>query len=840
MIRRTRSELEIQRYAEDEDDEDFSDIFGKVAIGAETAESESGSERGALMLHSKMSNNSWLGDDDDDEDDPFAQLEQGFDEMDLQANIARDKYARLCTQVEGLVGSLKTSQSEDMLADLSEELMEVLAESPDTKGVIISAHGMLPILEILETCSRRDVILRLLKVVNFIILNDVEIQENLCFVGGIPIISKFAYKRYSSEIRLEAAAFVRQMYQTSTLTLQMFVSCGGLNVLVEFLEEDYEAERDLVLIGVNGVWSVFELQGPTPKNDFCRIFSRSAVLYPLSLVLNRVLDEESELAELCEGRIVNIFYLFSQAENHVKEVVADRMVLKRVLKDLKRMAPAHQITMLKFIKNLSMLSTTLDTLQNSNAIDVLTDLLSSSMNEPHFREISNQVLNTMYNLCRLSKTRQEDAALNGIIPLLLRVVKTERPLKEFALPILCDMAHSGKIGRKILWQNRGLPFYISLLSDPYWQVTALDAIFIWLQEEMAKVEEHLLDGTFNEAIVKCFTTSKANAFENLLEPLQKLLRLSPLVAASLARPDLFSRILQKLRHHKAVIRLNLLRIVRSICDAQSDNQCELIRRHDLFEAIQRLAEYDSAVLVRNMADELVKSSLERSSQFQGGRRSSSSSGSTPTKSTITTTVTMTSDNHSRRRTNVLPRIDNHAHVAPPRTPISSSHAITPPSRLTPSHSRSRSSIQSASMYDGRARDTRPPRSGRLSDGVPFRPSLVRESSSNSSIVRSIGSIRGESNVSSVRSSRLPRTSSTKQQSKAGIAAGNATAKGGSGSRQRAEVELDVNGKEPDKEKDNYKEKERGLRRERVDTPPSPASPAHLPPGAANVHSRRRR
>ena len=53
------------------------------------------------------------------------------------------------------------------------------------------------------------------------------------------------------------------------------------------------------------------------------------MLYPLSLVLNRVLDEEGELAELCEGRIVNIFYLFSQAENHVKEMVADRMVLKR-------------------------------------------------------------------------------------------------------------------------------------------------------------------------------------------------------------------------------------------------------------------------------------------------------------------------------------------------------------------------------------------------------------------------------------------------------------------------------------------------------------------------------
>jgi hypothetical protein len=68
-------------------------------------------------------------------------------------------------------------------------------------------------------------------------------------------------------------------------------------------------------------------QGPTPKNDFCRIFSRSSILYPLSLVLNKVLDEQSELAELIEGRIVNIFYIFSQAENYVKEIIADRKVL---------------------------------------------------------------------------------------------------------------------------------------------------------------------------------------------------------------------------------------------------------------------------------------------------------------------------------------------------------------------------------------------------------------------------------------------------------------------------------------------------------------------------------
>ena len=187
-MRRTRSSVEIQRYAEDEDDEDFSDIFGNDDAIIERDESDRGSEDGvgALMLHSKLSNNSWLG-DEDDEDDPFASLEQGFDEMDLQANIARDKHARLCTLVEGLVSSLKVREEEDVLADLSEQLvsnnprlslgvgftnfikLDILFESEEAKGLIISAHGMLPILEILEPCtvkSRQSTILRLLKVVN--------------------------------------------------------------------------------------------------------------------------------------------------------------------------------------------------------------------------------------------------------------------------------------------------------------------------------------------------------------------------------------------------------------------------------------------------------------------------------------------------------------------------------------------------------------------------------------------------------------------------------------------------------------------------------------------------
>ena len=161
------------------------------------------------------------------------------------------------------------------------------------------------------------------------------------------------------------------------------------------------------------------------------------------------------------------------------------------------MAPPHQITMLKFIKNLSSLSSTHEALQNSNAIDILIELLKSTRQKdamsrsqqrsasdparlpPFHREISNQILNTMYNLCRHNKSRQEEAALSDIIPLLKEVVREGGPLKEFALPVLLEMVNSGKVARKMLWDAKGLAFYVSLLGDRNWAVTALDAIFVW-------------------------------------------------------------------------------------------------------------------------------------------------------------------------------------------------------------------------------------------------------------------------------------------------------------------------------------------------------------------------
>lgn len=131
------------------------------------------------------------------------------------------------------------------------------------------------------------------------------------------------------------------------------------------------------------------------------------------------------------------------------------------------------------------------------------------------------------------------------------------------------------------------------------------------------MDNHPDKPSFTDAMVKCLTYSKANAFENILEPLQKLLRLSPPIASTLARPDLFTKIGQKLHHNKAAVRLNLLRIISSICDS-SDEQGGLLVGYGLLDKIGEL-ENDPAILVRDMAGKLIRSS-ERNEAFALGKR----------------------------------------------------------------------------------------------------------------------------------------------------------------------------------------------------------------------------
>ena len=151
---------------------------------------------------------------------------------------------------------------------------------------------------------------------------------------------------------------------------------------------------------------------------------------------------------------------------------------------------------------------------------------------------------------------------------------------------------------------------------------------IFRAQAESRVFEQLKLPSAMSCIIRAFTTSKANSFVNLLEPLFKLLRLNQDLACLMAKPEVFQRLLEGLRLKKAIVRLNLLRILRTICDVHP-NRHELIRQYDLFDAVEKLAENDKAVLVKELAKEIMSQRwMERSVSSTGSDSRSDSVGST--------------------------------------------------------------------------------------------------------------------------------------------------------------------------------------------------------------------
>ncbi|KAG0358978.1 hypothetical protein BGZ54_010196, partial [Gamsiella multidivaricata] len=604
---------EFKHYREEEED-DFSDLFEDEESQRAIYQDE------GLTLQTRLSNHSWFGNDaDSDEEDPFAEVDEGFDEIDLEANIAREKYARICNTIAEQFRLLEHQRTEKQLEVVCDRLMTLLSEHPDMRGPMIANHGAIPLLDLIENCNQQSLILKLLNILNLVIRNDFALQESLCLVGAIPVLIRYTSKRYGKDIQLAAAIFIQQICHTNSLTLQMFISCRGLRVLIDFLQGNYATQKELVWIAVNGIHSVFNLQSLTPRNDFCRLLAKQGLLDPLSATLyNTIRDPQgSDYTE----KIVQVLLIFSQGDSPVKELLATRQIVHRMLTSLQSLPANLCVMMLKCIKNISMNSNTLDILQNASAIHTLVQVLGERTG-PFATDVCNHVLTTLFNLCRINKSRQEEAAQAGIIPHLQQIAESSSPLKQFALPILCDMAHAGRACRNILWNNDCLPVYLRLFKDPYWQMNAMDAVLVWLQDETADVEQVLLQPSSLNLFVQAFLTAKANSFENILEPFYKIIRISPAIACGIAVPGLFQRLLDRLAHPKAVVRLNLLRILRAIFDVHPE-RLQLVVRYGISDVVMKIAEGDSAVLVKELAKEILDAFEESDSEAAQSRKENS-------------------------------------------------------------------------------------------------------------------------------------------------------------------------------------------------------------------------
>lgn len=586
-------------------DDDWDDFDLTPVRNSDDSSSSSLGGLGGIDFAAKLQQFNAPKDEESEEEDGFDNI---FDEEDFQAG--RDNFLALSNEVSQLLQLLAPSNDSDIIQSASSELILLFSENPYEKSRLIRRFGVIQILELLETTSTNNLYC-IIQLVNQIVEGNREIQENFCLVGGIPTILHFADSRFPKDIRLEVARFVKLVCSGSSLTHQMFIACRGLPSLVGFLEtSNYLSDKDLVFMATDGIQSVFELQSSTPKNDFCRLFIKYNTLKFLANALLNAIRDTNPDTEPYKCKLLDILLYFSAGDAIVKSKMADDTpggvlgVLFTCVELLKAATtPTYLVTLVKSIKQLSTDSTTYTPLQNVGAVPRLVTLFKAPAHIVESQDLINQLVSSLYNLTRIDRVRQEQAARAGIIPHLKELIDKNSPLKQFALEILLDIGRTPG-GRAELWKYDGVEYFLGLLTEVNWKVTALEVLASWLADER-KVQNVISQSNNIAKLVNVFVATTGPMFVQLVSPILKVVQVSVVISKCIStNKEFVQTVLDNLLspNHSANVRVNLMRILINLFE-NHPNAAMMISELHLDEIVKTLKE-DRILFVQELASQL--------------------------------------------------------------------------------------------------------------------------------------------------------------------------------------------------------------------------------------------
>jgi hypothetical protein len=354
------------------------------------------------------------------------------------------------------------------------ECIERLERRTQLAADFAHEHGLMPVVKLLQQVGRLPPTQQLALAEPLLALCNVlassgarYVCENLCLLGAVPAVASFAGSALmNSSVHMQIALFLNTMCRAGPATLAMLVASDALPVLVSLIESDEPQRREQTVLAVDSLWCLFQMRSwKAPRSDFCRLLGEHRVLSRLARVLHMSPREAPE----ADGRYADtvsqaadVLLLFSHVDetpDMLTHAVLQDVLL--VLQDPARFHPQTMLTILKYVKNLSMGPSGHDVaLQRAGAVVTLVFFLDAVTDDaPNALEMRGQVLLSLYHLCKLNRLRQEQAVVcppsRGIVPHLQDAVLRSTQLKHVALPMLCDIARASKRSRTELWKYSG-------------------------------------------------------------------------------------------------------------------------------------------------------------------------------------------------------------------------------------------------------------------------------------------------------------------------------------------------------------------------------------------------
>lgn len=380
-------------------------------------------------------------------------------------------------------------------------------------------------------------------------LRTTNIPHDLCLAGFLPAVMQYCERSHSFEARRLAAEFLEKMLDGEK-TLHMFIACGGFTAFVSMLEDNVLEAGALPGIALNGIERMLSMDNQRHKRDFCRRFASCGLLLRIARNMSHTMklcqtgqrsSAELELLLVHMVKLAKLLQTFAaRADLTVKAKMTTRDVLEPIIGVIGAPnAPNEALeSVLCCIRDLSRDPQTHFALQDAGAIEKLVDCLSVGQ-DLAVHNANNQrlyIISTLHNLCIVSPARQDAAARAGVVPHLIRFIRSNNIiLRSLCVDIYSGLACAGHQTRVELSKCNGLDFYVELLqllSVPgtvrKWQARVLQAVSEWLddQSESAAVETSLVRDRNCTTVCMALATVGVEDVEGILEPYWRIVTAS--------------------------------------------------------------------------------------------------------------------------------------------------------------------------------------------------------------------------------------------------------------------------------------------------------------------------
>lgn len=548
--------------------------------------------------------------DDDDFARPTTSNNQDYHDK-ILVNQVSEKIDASISQI--LLKSANTKQ-------LCEDLVQIFSTPQNQEQkAIFKQKGVVPLIEMLEVSSI-DNIHSILQVIHAIIKDYKEIQQTFQIMAAIPALLQFWGSKpgttdiYSNEVREETVTIFENMFKTiGDDFLGNFISNGALPAIRGLLEptSSYQSNKRVCLYGIEMIYTVLNTKAslgvPLKKNDYCRLWARAALFPALNKTLQNVVnDSDTAVRDKYSFLISEILVEVSRTDNVVRRIFADSV--EPILAVWEKLPSKPLLNILKAFKEFSQEPSSLEILQKHGAIPKILSLLASRNTNPSITPMhTSYLVQTLYQLCIFCPSRQSEAVKGGMIPHLKELIDSKSTCKDFALPVLCEIAHSKDL-IEFLWEHDMCNYYIKLFEQEAWQEHALKAIAVWSSAD-PRVSHALVQGKNIKrlhTLFKNFTSAVESQSSDQIEAFSasfESIVVSKEVVLALINNQFVPTLKDTIPTMAPVARLKLVKVLSTIYE-HAPNKQKLMNDFALKAYVKNLEASDPAVMVRKVARDL--------------------------------------------------------------------------------------------------------------------------------------------------------------------------------------------------------------------------------------------